>query len=123
MRLSDARLCLDCEEVHDQDRCPVCASESFAFIKRWVNTPGKHGRPIEADKDRTETIATYRALLSGNGERPMTTAQLLRGGAVGLAVLGAAGWLLQKNLRERSKSDGTASSESKEGRPDPPASV
>ena len=36
MRLMNARLCLDCEEVHDQQHCPICSSESFAFLTRWV---------------------------------------------------------------------------------------
>ena len=29
MQLRTARLCLDCEEVHDEAQCPVCASETF----------------------------------------------------------------------------------------------
>src|SRR5262245_32500541 len=29
MQLRTARLCLDCEEVHEEQQCPVCASESF----------------------------------------------------------------------------------------------
>jgi hypothetical protein len=37
MRLAVTRLCLDCEEIHDGDRCPVCGSEMFAFLKRWVS--------------------------------------------------------------------------------------
>jgi hypothetical protein len=36
MRLALARLCLDCEEVYDGERCPVYGSETFAFLKRWV---------------------------------------------------------------------------------------
>ena len=36
MQLNVARLCLDCEEVHDAQRCPVCASETFAYLTRWV---------------------------------------------------------------------------------------
>ena len=36
MRLDDARLCLDCEEIHDESECPSCGSEAFAFLKRWV---------------------------------------------------------------------------------------
>ena len=39
MQLRVARLCLDCEEVHDGNHCPVCASEAFAFLSRWVPTP------------------------------------------------------------------------------------
>ena len=36
MQLRIARLCLDCEEVHDGQSCPICASESFAYLTRWV---------------------------------------------------------------------------------------
>jgi hypothetical protein len=36
MQLRVARVCLDCEEVHDAAQCPVCASETFAFLNRWV---------------------------------------------------------------------------------------
>jgi hypothetical protein len=37
MQLNVARLCLDCEEIHDDaQRCPVCASETFAYLTRWV---------------------------------------------------------------------------------------
>jgi hypothetical protein len=36
MQLNVARLCLDCEEVHDAQRCPVCASETFGYLTRWV---------------------------------------------------------------------------------------
>ena len=43
MRLAVARLCLDCEEVHERDKCPVCGSETFAFLKRWK---GKANRRI-----------------------------------------------------------------------------
>src|SRR5688572_11108241 len=39
MQLRVARLCLDCEELHDSQRCPVCASEIFAYVSRWVPTP------------------------------------------------------------------------------------
>lgn len=36
MQLRTARLCLDCEELHEDQRCPVCASDSFAYLTRWV---------------------------------------------------------------------------------------
>jgi hypothetical protein len=36
MHLHEARLCLDCEELHTSDRCPLCASDAFAFVTRWV---------------------------------------------------------------------------------------
>jgi pterin-4a-carbinolamine dehydratase len=34
MRLDDARLCLDCEEIHEEQECPSCGSEAFAFLTR-----------------------------------------------------------------------------------------
>ena len=36
MQLSVARVCLDCEELHDSQQCPVCASETFAYLTQWV---------------------------------------------------------------------------------------
>lgn len=99
MKLSNARLCLDCDEIHEDDHCPVCVSESFAFIKRWVTTPERAVPPAAVAKPPSETVATYRALLgttSADGQ-PATTSRLLRGGALGLAVLGAAGWILHRS--------------------------
>ena len=36
MHLQEARLCLDCEELHTDDTCPRCASDAFAFVTRWI---------------------------------------------------------------------------------------
>ena len=36
MQLDSARLCLNCQEVHDSRHCPRCASETFAYLTRWV---------------------------------------------------------------------------------------
>jgi hypothetical protein len=36
MQLRVARLCLDCEELFVGDRCPVCASDRFAFLTTWL---------------------------------------------------------------------------------------
>ena len=36
MQLPTARLCLNCEEVHDAQTCPLCASETFVYLTRWV---------------------------------------------------------------------------------------
>jgi hypothetical protein len=102
MKLTEARLCLDCDEVHAEDRCPLCASESLAFIKRWVTTPEKRTRQRAANDTRAETVETYRALLAKPpDDEPTMARRLLRGGAVGLAVLGAAGWLLHKSAGDK----------------------
>lgn len=36
MQLTTARLCLNCDEVHDAQTCPVCVSETFVYLTRWV---------------------------------------------------------------------------------------
>ena len=95
MRLGVARLCLDCEEVHDQDRCTVCGSETFAFLRRWVtpSTPLPKANPRPALDDpapeRVEQVDTYEQLLKPDRQRSHKGRFLARG-ALGLAVLGAA---------------------------------
>lgn len=44
MQLREARLCLDCEELHTAERCPVCASEAFAFVTRWLPVDDRRTR-------------------------------------------------------------------------------
>lgn len=34
--LQNARLCLDCDTVFEEARCPRCSSESFFPLSRWV---------------------------------------------------------------------------------------
>jgi hypothetical protein len=36
MNLREARLCLDCEELHRDEHCPMCASEAFMFVTQWI---------------------------------------------------------------------------------------
>jgi hypothetical protein len=109
MQLRNARLCLDCEEIHEEPHCPVCASESFAFIKRWVTAPERRARQrpaAQADGADRETIATYKELLaaSQDSESRLSAWQLVRGGAVSLALLGAAGWVWRRNTTQRNES-------------------
>ena len=112
MQLRNARLCLDCDEVHEEQHCPICASESFAFIKRWVPASERRGRqrPPDAAVENRETIDTYKELLTAIEEPRVSAWQLVRGGALSLAVLGAAGWLLRRNAASSAPpSDGASS--------------
>jgi hypothetical protein len=79
MHLRSARLCLDCEELHAEARCPVCASEAFAFVSRWV--PVDEGRQRHPPRPR--------------GAPPSGVARLVKGSAVGLAMFASARWLWQ----------------------------
>jgi hypothetical protein len=102
MRLMNARLCLDCEEVHDQQHCPICSSESFAFMTRWV-TPSdtvtaeaapRTTRPPDAvdrreQLERREQVDAYRQIL--NPPPPSTKRnKIVARSALGLALLGVA---------------------------------
>ena len=89
MQLRTARLCLDCEEVHDAEQCPHCASESFTFLSRWVPVDERRARPRPP---ATEQADVYRRLATGEAE-PSRAGRLLKQGVFGLAALGVVGWL------------------------------
>ena len=96
MQLRNARLCLDCEEVHDGLKCPICASETFAYITRWVPTPEPPRRQRPNDSPEAEV---YRQLV--NDEAPPSRGRkLLKQGAFALTALGVIGWLWQSKGRE-----------------------
>jgi len=106
MRLAVARLCLDCEEVHDGDRCPVCGSETFAFLKKWVLPAAlAEGSLLVQQSLRPsaspEQVKTYQQLLEPD-RPPLRKRSLLARGALGLAILGAARlvWHFGKTSKE-----------------------
>jgi hypothetical protein len=92
MKLRDARLCLDCDEVHQDATCPACSSESFAFLSRWVPAPEGQRAPRPSSSEQAEV---YRALL---GEAPAAAnRRLLGGGLLGLTAIGIAGWAWRRS--------------------------
>jgi hypothetical protein len=88
MQLRVARLCLDCEEVHESQQCPVCASESFAFLTRWVPVPERRQRP----RATTTPEAEIYSQLTTAPARRASKGRLLKTGLVGLTAVGLAGW-------------------------------
>jgi hypothetical protein len=38
MQLRAARLCANCENVHDARACPACGSGTFMYLTKWVPT-------------------------------------------------------------------------------------
>src|SRR4029079_5959563 len=97
-----ARLCLNCDEVHDQLTCPLCSSESFAYISRWVPAPERRTQPRQ--RPSRETADIYRQLLEAKPQRVDSRRWRKRG----VLVLGAAviaGWALR---RTTSGSGGTS---------------
>lgn len=103
MRLRDARLCLDCEEVHQDEICPICGSESFAYISRWVPVPEPERAPRPTS---TPDAEVYRALLEkASAGKKTPKGRGLKGGLLGLTALGLAGWAWRSSrLGGKSKS-------------------
>src|SRR5436190_2052800 len=100
MQLHIARLCLDCNEVHDAQECPVCGSEAFAYLSRWVPAPERRMRARPATSPEA---VVYRQLVTADASQP-TRGRLLKRSAVGFTTLALAGWLWRRNRgRQESK--------------------
>ena len=97
MQLHVARLCLDCNEVHDTQDCPRCGSEAFAYLSRWVPAPERRLRTRTNSSPEAEV---YKELIEPSSEPKR--GRLLRRGAVGISVLALAGWLLRGKDNEKS---------------------
>lgn len=80
MQLRNARLCLNCEEVHASAHCPVCASESFAYVSRWI--------PAEERRRDQRPRPTPPPTTAGRG-------RWVKRGAAGVAVIAASRLLWQ----------------------------
>lgn len=89
MQLKVARLCLDCDEVHTASHCPVCASEAFAYLTRWIPAPDRRLRP----RQTTSPEADLYRQLNATFKSPATRAQMWKRSAWGIGVLAAAGWI------------------------------
>lgn len=44
MPLEKARICLECDTIHDLQTCPECGSASFFYLANWVK-PARPPRP------------------------------------------------------------------------------
>jgi hypothetical protein len=82
----------------------MCASETFAFIMRWVPAREPHTRRRAPEPEDPEGSEAYGQLL--NPDHPGAGGwTLLRRGAVGLALFGVAGWLWKSGGPERARKD------------------
>jgi hypothetical protein len=82
MQLRNARLCLNCEEIHAGAHCPVCASESFAYVSRWI--PAEERRRDQRPRPTPPTQSTTKRWAKRGAA-----------GAAGVAVLAASRLLWQ----------------------------
>jgi hypothetical protein len=116
MHLGVARLCLDCHEVHEYDRCPACTSEAFAFISRWIKVESPAVRePVQAHEasQATEKIDSYRQLLQPAANHSRAGKWLRNGG-----LLVAAGYVARLGWHLANRQTGSTEEEPKK-RPGP----
>ena len=92
MQLKIARLCLDCDEVRQSEHCPVCASEAFGYLTRWVPSPERRMRPRPTNSPAADV---YRELISPKAGPPKGV-RLLARSALGVTALGLAGWIWRR---------------------------
>lgn len=81
MQLRSARLCLNCEEVHGDQQCPACASESFAYLTRWVPVSDRR-------QPRGPQTPSARADVKG-----MSSLRWAGRGVAGVALVAVTQWL------------------------------
>jgi hypothetical protein len=53
MRLTEAKLCMDCEEIFRSVKCPLCGHEGV-WLCQWVNPLQGQARPIIMDGNGPE---------------------------------------------------------------------
>ena len=117
MRLDDARLCLDCEELHNEHECPACGSEAFAFLKRWIKTTNSRPRvsstrdplaPVDvvSREATSEQLDAWRQIVEGKAPEPRR-GRLIARGLVGLAAMGLAGWAWTRAGRKGDAPEGS----------------
>jgi hypothetical protein len=94
MQLRVARLCLDCEDVHDSQQCPVCASETFVYLTRWVPAPERRNQPRQASEPRERPLPA-----------PPSRKKLVGYGVLGVGVVGLAEWFLRGRARIEAAAD------------------
>lgn len=112
MQLRDARLCADCDEVHDAQQCPHCTSERFSYISRWVPLPDGHARAPEPSPQ----VEAYRQLIEPTPPPPRSRfAKVVTNGAVGLAAVGLVGWLWRSSGQAREEAAGSDKPRASEG--------
>ena len=95
MQLRVARLCLDCEEVHDAQQCPICASETFAFLTRWVAAPERRATP--------RTATDQPPVRQPTAARTSNHRAMIGYSVLGLGVVGLSRWLLRGRDKIESK--------------------
>lgn len=76
LHISDARLCVDCETVHNGTECPYCLSKSWLELDKVLHTTPRYQK-------ETTVISTPEESLDSNSRRlvlPISYFETIRGG-------------------------------------------
>jgi len=76
--LHSARLCMDCEAIFEEARCPRCSSESFYPLSRWVRPAIATDTAVTASRAKKASLVLLGSgvalaawqLLKRNGRKP-----------------------------------------------------
>ena len=106
MRLDEARLCLDCEEIHQEQECPACGSEAFGFLTRWIQStsPARAKAPQSPTATQAratsppEHLAAWRQIADGTPPASGRGKKIVARSLLGLAAMGLAGWAWAKTV-------------------------
>lgn len=85
----------------------MCASESFAYITRWI--PAGERRATPRPRTPAPDADVYRQLTASEARVASGGGRLLTRGAVGLTVLSVAGWLWRQQRRQDQAPDAAGS--------------
>jgi hypothetical protein len=101
MQLREARLCANCDEVHDEPYCPHCTSDQFHYLTRWVPLPEERMRPRPTTSPAAEA---YRQLINPaeKGAKPRM-GSIVKRGVVGLTAVSVFGLLWRSAARARAE--------------------
>ena len=114
MRLDEARLCLDCEEIHTGQECPACGSEAFGFLTRWIKSsssdrPASGKPPVQPARQSIRETASadqldaWRRIVeppSDGGGGAGRARTIVTRSLFGLAAMGLASWAWAKTRPE-----------------------
>ena len=80
-------------------------------MTRWVPAPERRDRPRREEPARPTELQAYRTLLDAAHQPNGRGWKLVRQGAMGLALVGVAGWLWKSASAEADKAGGASRAE------------
>lgn len=94
--LSEARICLECDTIHDLQSCPECGSATFYFLSNWI----RPRRPPVQEEQAPPPETPLQQML-----KPKKKGHILRNTALAGAGLIAAYTLLFKPSKKKTEDE------------------